>query len=146
MKIHGIICDFPDVIGFRALSKSDFDRTSTILVDEWFRYLTKTKKQQKSQTEHNYHYFELAQYILHKTAILTEKSVGISKNSIFTSAILFLFNRLCERVFLSKIWRLKDFSFRNLQGSWGRTEWHYVILSEVCRTLKNPDSVFWNSS
>ena len=47
MKIHGIICDFPDVIGFRALSKSDFDRTSTILVDEWFRYLTKTKKTAK---------------------------------------------------------------------------------------------------
>ena len=47
MKIHGIICDLPDVIGFRALSKSDFDRTSTILVDEWFRYLTKTKKTAK---------------------------------------------------------------------------------------------------
>lgn len=96
--------------------------------------------------KHNFHYFELAQYILNKTAILTEKSVGTSKSSIFTSVILFLFNRLCEMVLLSKIWRLKDFFLEVCKGGWRRTEWHYVTLSEVCRTLKSPDSafrVFW---
>ena len=44
MKIYGIICDFPGIIEFRDLSDPDFEKTSTILVHEWKRYLTKTKK------------------------------------------------------------------------------------------------------